>query len=140
MNYAMRTKLIKALITGVIICGALAFFSMPTTALGQAIDPCKALGGCAVGTENYGTGDTKTNIVKVISDIISLLVYVSAAISVLFIVLGGYQMITSSGDAEKVKKGKETFTYAIIGLIAAIIAGFVVSVITQILQGNLLGS
>lgn len=41
-------------------------------------------------------------------------------VSVLFIIYGGYKIMTSEGNPEKIKLGKSYITYAIIGLLLTI--------------------
>ena len=43
-------------------------------------------------------------------------------VAVIFIVMGGVQYMTSSGDATKLKKAKDTILYACIGLVVAALA------------------
>ena len=43
-------------------------------------------------------------------------------IVVLLIIFGAFSITTSSGDAEKVKKGRDSIIYALVGLAAALLA------------------
>lgn len=45
-------------------------------------------------------------------------------VGMLFLIYGGYQVMTSGGNPEKLQKGKEYIFYAIVGLLLAIF-GFV---------------
>src|SRR5205814_2021880 len=56
-------------------------------------------------------------------------------VSVLFVVLGGYQYITAGGDEEKLKKGKGMIVNALIGLVIVLLALVIVRV-TANLVGN----
>lgn len=47
----------------------------------------------------------------------TILMGVSGAVALIFFIVGGIQMLTSGGNESKVTKGKETVTYATIGLI-----------------------
>lgn len=42
------------------------------------------------------------------------------AVALLFIVYGGYLILTSQGSADQVAKGKSYITYAIIGIVLAV--------------------
>lgn len=59
-------------------------------------------------------------------------------ICVIVIIIGGIQYMTSTGDPGKVKKGKDTIMYGIIGLVivafSAVIVNFVISTINN--SGN----
>ena len=50
-------------------------------------------------------------------------------VSILFIILGGYFILTSQGDALRLATGKSYITYAIIGLLLAIFGYIFISVI-----------
>ncbi|HEY4963500.1 MAG TPA: hypothetical protein VIH90_02280 [Candidatus Saccharimonadales bacterium] len=56
-----------------------------------------------------------------------------AAISVLFVVIGGLRFVLSAGNPENVAKARETILYALLGLIVSLVAeGIVVFVIKKI--------
>lgn len=65
-------------------------------------------------------GCSKTNSDKlpnVIINIINAVIGISGLIAVVFIVIGGVNYMTSTGDPSKIKKAKDTILYAIIGLV-----------------------
>jgi len=68
------------------------------------------------------TGYTTSNLPGTVSIIISALLGIAALISVIYIIVGGFSYITSSGNAEKVQSATKTITYAIIGLIVIALA------------------
>lgn len=87
----------------------------------------KAANGC-------NTGST-TTLDKSIADILSNIIAVCGLVAVVFIVIGGIQYMTSSGDSGKTKKAKDTILYACIGLIICALAFAIVNfVITNILK------
>lgn len=51
--------------------------------------------------------------------------------SVIAIVVGGLQIIGSAGDPQRYKHGRETVTYAVVGLIVTILAYAVVTFIAS---------
>ena len=55
-------------------------------------------------------------------------------VALLFIIYGGFILMTSSGDPSRIRMGKEYVTYAIIGLVLAIFS----FVIVQVLGGDIL--
>ena len=64
---------------------------------------------------------------------ITKVVIAAAGISaVLFIIIGGIQILTAYGNDEKIGKAKKTITYAIIGLLIAILSYAIVSTISVI--------
>lgn len=64
---------------------------------------------------------------KVMMNIINGILYVVGLLAVVMIVVAGVQMTTSAGDPGVVKKAKVTITYAIVGLVVAILAYAIVN-------------
>lgn len=54
---------------------------------------------------------------------------IAAPLSIIMVLVGGFQLITSSGNPEKVSQGRKTIIYAAIGFVAAMLAGGVVSIV-----------
>ncbi|MBQ6355085.1 hypothetical protein IJJ18_01520 [Candidatus Saccharibacteria bacterium] len=77
-----------------------------------------------VGTADNG-GDR--DLMTTITTIINVALGVIGLIAVVMIILGGVQYTTSSGDAAKVKKAKDTILYGIIGLVVALLAFAIVN-------------
>lgn len=141
----MKNKLIKISLLALTFCGLATL--LPTTAAfagdtnsenkkecseticnGNYPDSVKAACGC-------DKGDTSTTIDQVIPEIINSIILVLGIVAVIFIVIGGIGFMTSSGDANKVKKSKDTVLYACIGLVVCIlayaIANFAIRIIAQ---------
>lgn len=76
------------------------------------------------GVDTLGTGDPlKSNVINIINGVVAVL----GLIAVVIVIVGGIQYMTSSGDAGKVKKAKDTILYGIIGLIICILAYAIVN-------------
>lgn len=69
------------------------------------------------------------NIGDFIIAIINVLLGLLLAISVLFIIIGGYQYVTSAGKEDQAKAGRRTVTYAVIGVAVAILSYMIVRVV-----------
>ena len=71
---------------------------------------------------------------NVVQTIITILIWLVGVLAVIMIIYGGIIYTTSGGDPGKVKKGKDTIIYGIVGLIIAILAfvivNFVINVVT----------
>lgn len=65
-----------------------------------------------------------------IISVIRILIGLLFAITVLFIILGGYQYVTSAGNEEQAKKGRKTLIYAIIGLVVVILSYVIVNTVS----------
>jgi len=75
--------------------------------------------------------DVESSIIGIINAIIAVL----GIVAVIVIIIGGINYMTSSGDAGKVKKAKDTILYGVIGLIICVLAFAIVNFVI----GNLLG-
>ncbi len=140
-SYRDRSRLIKKVIFWAVITGgvlALLFVQTVARADTKPIDPCDELGGCITGIQNYSNAKTsQENIVSFVLTISRFLIYLAGAIAVLYIVLGGYYMITSNGNDAGYKKGLNTLLYAILGLIVAIISVTIVNIISGLATTDL---
>lgn len=77
-----------------------------------------------------------TDLMTVVNTIINVALGVIGLIAVVMIILGGVQYTTSSGDAARVKKAKDTIMYGIIGLVVALLAFAIVNfVLTSVFTG-----
>ena len=83
------------------------------------------------GMSDEGSDADVNNIVQTI---ITILIWLVGVLAVIMIIYGGIIYTTSGGDPGKVKKGKDTIIYGIVGLIIAILAfvivNFVINVVT----------
>lgn len=75
-------------------------------------------------TKFCSAGDLITIVVK------TLLAFISM-IAVVVIILGGYKYVTSSGNAENAGAARKQITYAITGLVVAVLAYTVVAVVSN---------
>lgn len=78
----------------------------------------------------FATGDLTTTI----GTIINLALLLAGVVAVVYLIIGGYQYITSGGNAEQAQAGRTTVLNAIIGLViifaSYVIVNFVLSRIT----------
>ena len=73
---------------------------------------------------------------KLFANSIHWVIGISSLVAVIFIIYGSILFITSSGDSNKVKKAKDTITYAVIGLIIVGLAEAIVLFVTNILNNG----
>ena len=64
---------------------------------------------------------------KIIKNIVNVLLFILAAVSVVVIIIAGITYTTSGGNATLVTKAKNTLLYAVVGLIVAIMAYAIVN-------------
>jgi flagellar basal body-associated protein FliL len=105
----------------------------PQTAA-AATTSCSANDNTPKGQILQGAGDTGTscsdsgvdNAAKAAVDVLSVIVGVA---SVIMILIGGFKYTTSSGDSNKIASAKNTLIYAIVGLVVASLAAFIVNAV-----------
>lgn len=73
--------------------------------------------------------DNADNIPELIAVIVRILLLVVGAIAVLFVIVGGFQYLTSGGNEENAEKGKKTLINAVIGLVMVILAWVIINVV-----------
>jgi hypothetical protein len=78
-------------------------------------DICNGIGAASGGSGCATTsGPSLSTIIATIVNILSLIVGIA---SVIMIMVGGFQYVTSGGDSGKIASGKNTVIYAIVGLL-----------------------
>jgi hypothetical protein len=68
-----------------------------------------------------------------IAGLIDTLMNFAGLVAVVMLVYGGYMMITSGGDPEKVEKGQSSISGAVIGLIVVFVAKLVIVYVADFL-------
>jgi hypothetical protein len=107
--------------------------ALPDTCAGSAA----TLPGCS-GTGLFGTffktepGASTLN--TAIGSIGTILIGIIASVSVLFLILGAFDMITDSGDGKKFANGKARITNAIIGLVVAALSFAIVRLVLSVIK------
>jgi hypothetical protein len=70
----------------------------------------------------------------VVDKVMTFLFQVAVPLTAVMALIGGFQMITSAGNPEKVSSGRKTLMWAAIGFAVVILAGGVVAIITNLLS------
>jgi Type IV secretion system pilin len=109
----------------------------------QVIDPCTGnnSAGCKGPFEKLFNITTDANnpskgVVGLIAQVGTFLVGIIAAISVVFLILGAFDMVSDAGDGKKFATGKSRITNAIIGLVVALLAFAIISLVINFVQGG----
>ncbi|MDD5693665.1 MAG: pilin [Patescibacteria group bacterium] len=71
------------------------------------------------------------DVASVLSTVIYWILGLSGGVAVLFLILGGLQYITSSGNKDKAEQAKQTILYAVIGLIVIALSFVIVAFVSQ---------
>lgn len=124
-------KRFKVLLATFMVAMMGVFVLAPVASVG-AIDPlenvCNGTSDSEI-CDSRGTDDAT----DLITTIINVLLFVVGLLSVIMIIVSGISYVTSSGDAGKVAKAKNTLTYAIVGLIVALLAYAIVFWVSNLL-------
>lgn len=55
-------------------------------------------------------------------------------VAILFLIIGGYQILTSQGNPEKLQKGREYILYSVLGVLLAVFGFVFVQIVTGVLH------
>lgn len=140
MFKALHSK-IAALLVGFAFIAAPLALPATTFAGSATINNCLSQGsglsitsGTACQPTTTANGTAKIN--NLITDIVNIFSAVVGIISVIMIIVGGFQYITSGGDTGKVGTAKTTIIYAIVGLIVVAFAQFLVQFVLNKVAGT----
>lgn len=89
------------------------------------------------GCTTDGLGATKDPAFNLAANIINVIIGITSTIALIFIIIGGINFMTSTGDPGKIKKAKDTILFAAIGLAICATAYVIVNwVIAKMIIGN----
>lgn len=71
-----------------------------------------------------------------LNTILNIVIGIVAAVSVLFVVIGGMRYVLSAGDPQAASKARSTIIYAVIGLLVAIVAEGIVALVLDTILSN----
>ena len=82
-----------------------------------------------------GGGISSSNsLSELIFNVIRIALGFAGAVAVVFVIIGGFQYITASGNEEQAEKGKKTLINAIIGVVVIIMSYVIINVITNLVS------
>ena len=76
----------------------------------------------AIGEALTDVTDEGDTLIENVKTILSTIIGVLGFVCVVVMIIGGVNYMTSSGDAGKVKKAKDTILYGLIGLVVCVLA------------------
>ena len=116
MNNSKKTVLVTLLVLLLTLLLPTASFA-DAGGSGATLSPDTPVGGTSVSYTTLDSPIAATNVPQFINAIISKILSIVGAVALLMFVYGGVLWMTSAGNTERVTKGKETLTWATIGLI-----------------------
>lgn len=96
-------------------CGDRAFLTMPAWWRGLTTG-----GDCKTIASPEAVGGLDVFIWKIVLNVIEMMLHLVGYLAVFFIIFGGFQYITASGNAEGAVKARKTILNAVIGLVISI--------------------
>jgi len=107
-----------------VIIAAGSYLTFAASAFAASANPCASLnqfqGLCNVNANNIG---------PIIGAAVEFILIVAVIIALFFLIYGGVRWITSGGDKAKVESARGTIIAAIIGLVIAFLAFFILSLV-----------
>jgi hypothetical protein len=89
--------------------------------------PCLASPASEVLNGASNVAESKASINDTITNVVNILMFLVGAVSVIMIIIGGIQYVSSNGDPSKAQLAKNIILYSIIGLGVAFFAYAIVS-------------
>jgi hypothetical protein len=81
------------------------------------------------------TGFNKDTIPAIISAITQYVFFAGGVLSIAMIIYGGFVMITSAGNPQRIQSARRVIMYAVIGLAVMVSAGLIVGLVGRALTG-----
>lgn len=131
-------KTIKRLIASVSVLGLLiapaVAMAAPVAVYAAGADDCggiqTCLGGGVTATDPNSTSDqlnANERVTGIAQTVIKIFSWVVGIISVIMVIVGGFQYVTSGGDSGKVTTAKNTIMYALIGIVIVALSQLMVN-------------
>ena len=127
MKLSLRKIASMVAITATLVFGGIGLLGVPAYAAPQNT-VCEGVGK-ALGEDCDTTSINAEKVWGWANTVITWVLIIAGIVAVGFIIFAGIRYVTSGGDAEKVKKAKNTLLYAIIGLLIAALALVIVNLV-----------
>jgi hypothetical protein len=127
-----KIKLILAslLFIASVSASGVALVSSPAMAVPPEQSACEGSGGTWSGTwPNGSCTQGPRTVAGTIKSVGNVLIFLTGAIAVLMIIIGGVRYTLSGGDQGSISSAKNTILYAVIGLIVAVAAYAIVNLV-----------
>jgi hypothetical protein len=93
------------------------------------------------GSWGPGVPTTSSDLTNVIQTVFTVAYSIAGVISFGYLVYGGYKIIMSTGDPQKMKEGQNTVAYALIGLVLVVSTAVIFNFVAEKLGiGSLIGN
>ncbi|HKZ34531.1 MAG TPA: pilin [Patescibacteria group bacterium] len=86
----------------------------------------------------YNVPSSGISLANTVSVLVTLFLTIVSILAFIYLVLGGIRYITAGGDPKQIKAAKDQLTYAVIGLVVAIMSFAVINVFSEFFGVDLL--
>lgn len=105
--------------------------TLQPTASADVVD---VFSGSACGGSKLCATKSDNSVMAVIGKVIQVLIWASAIVSVIVIIVGGLMYMLAAGDPGKITKAKDTVLYAVVGLVVSLLAFAIVYFVTDFMK------
>ena len=91
----------------------------------------KYLDGELVGGKCVVANQSGSAVILILFGVFDILLYIAVLLAIVMTVFGGYKLLTSTGEPQKVAAGRTTIVNSVVGLVIALIASQVVGFIAK---------
>lgn len=96
-------------------------------AAGDSVSPCADSAKLNGFSSLCSLFNGKADVISVVDFVVRVLLIVAVLASLVYLILGGIKWVTSGGDKDKLEGAKKQIIAAIVGLVVALVAFFVVN-------------
>lgn len=112
-------RFVVTIVSAITLLAAVTAWALPAPVYADAKgDVCSGIGGCS---ENTGP-----SVDKVITTAVTIISIIAGVAAVIMVIVSGLRFITAGGDAGKVASARGALIYALIGIVVAGSAQFIV--------------
>ena len=105
-----------------VTCNSFTFDNVTYQFYGKSRAACATAGMIASDPEDMCSDNSQGGLEEIVRTIINTVIFIVGILAVIMIILGGISYATSQGDSAKVKKGKDTILYGIVGLVICLLS------------------
>jgi hypothetical protein len=81
-----------------------------------------------------GSNCGNSNLGGVFGQVANALLYLTGALSVVMLIVGGLRYVTSNGNPKNITAAKDTIVYSLIGLVVSILAFAIITYVVNIIK------
>lgn len=126
----MKTKLIKTATLSIALVVSSIALALPAFADASG-DPCAQDVPAEVSAAAGCSGTSSSTVTTIVVNVINAVIGIAGLIAVVYVVVGGVQYMTSTGDPGKVEKARKTIIYAVIGMIICVLSFAIVNFVIK---------